>query len=70
MNDKKEIDPSNRGSVLIGSVGFYLDRYGHDVLPMAMTLLDGGTLPAHTATAHRLITSANIFAEYPPTDMN
>ena len=70
MTEKKEIDPSNRGSILIGSVGFYLDRYGYDVLPMAMKLLGGGTLPPRTATAHRLITSANVFIEYPPTDMN
>lgn len=70
MNDKKEIDPANRASVLIGSVGFYLDRYGYDVLPMAMKLLRGEALPPRTATTHRLITSANIFMEYPPADMN
>jgi len=27
-------------------------------------------VPARTATAHRLITAANVFVEYPPYDMN
>jgi ribose transport system substrate-binding protein len=70
MNDRKEIDPNNRGSVVIGSVAFYLDRYGDDVLPLALRRLRGETLPALTRTHHRLITAANVFVEYPPTDMN
>jgi hypothetical protein len=68
--DKKEIDPGNRGSVLIGSVAFYLDRYGYEVLPMAVKRLRGDPLPPRTATVHRLITSSNVFIEYPPSDMN
>jgi ABC-type sugar transport system substrate-binding protein len=70
MNDRKEIDPSNRGSIVIGSVAFYLDRYGYDVLPLAMRLLRGEALPARVTTRHVLITAANVFTEYPPSDMN
>jgi ABC-type sugar transport system substrate-binding protein len=70
MNDRKEIDPSNRGSIVIGSVAFYLDRYGYDVLPLAMRLLRGEAIPARVATRHVLITAANVFTEYPPSDMN
>jgi len=70
MNERKEIDPSNRGSIVIGSVAFYLDRYGYEVLPIAMRMLRGETVPARTVTAHRLITAANVFIEYPPYDMN
>ena len=70
INDRKEIDPSNRGSVVLGSVAFYLDRYGYEVLPIAMRMLRGEPVPARTLTAHRLITAANVFIEYPPYDMN
>ncbi len=70
MNDRKEIDPSNRGSIVIGSVAFYLDRYGYDVLPLALRMLRGESVPPRTVTRHALITAANVFIEYPPYDMN
>lgn len=70
MNDRKEIDPSNRGSIVIGSVAFYLDRYGYDVLPLAMRMLRGESLPARVATRHILVTASNVYVEYPPADMN
>jgi len=69
MSDHKEIDPNNRGSILIGSVAFYLDRYGYDILPLALRMLRGEPLPPRTATPHRLITAANVWREYPPYDM-
>ena len=70
MNDRKEIDPANRGSIVIGSVAFYLDRYGYDVLPLAMRMLRGESLPARVTTRHVLVTATNVFIEYPPYDMN
>jgi ABC-type sugar transport system substrate-binding protein len=70
INDKKEIDPTNRGSIVIGSVAFYLDRYGYDVLPLALRMLRGEPVPPRTATRHLLITASNVFVEYPPYDMN
>jgi ribose transport system substrate-binding protein len=69
-SEKKEIDPNNRGSVVLGSVAYYMDRYGYDVLPLAMRLLAGEKLPAHTVTQHLLVTASNVFREYPPFDMN
>lgn len=69
-SEKKEIDPNNRGSVVLGSVAYYMDRYGYEVLPLAMRLLAGETLPPRTVTQHRLVTAANVFREYPPFDMN
>jgi ribose transport system substrate-binding protein len=69
-SEKKEIDPNNRSSVVLGSVAYYMDRYGYDVLPMAMRLLAGETLPPHTVTQHLLVTASNVFREYPPFDMN
>ena len=70
MNDKKEIDPNNRGSIVIGSVAFYLDRVGDNVLPLALRMLRGEAVPPVTTAPHRLITASNVFIEYPPYDMN
>jgi ABC-type sugar transport system substrate-binding protein len=69
-SERKEIDPNNRGSVVLGSVAYYMDRYGYDVLPLAVRLLAGEALPPHTVTQHVLVTAANVFQEYPPFDMN
>ena len=69
-NDKKEIDPANRGSIVIGSVAYLLDRWGYEVLPLAMKMLAGEPVPPRTATRHVLVTAANVFTVYPPTDMN
>ncbi len=69
MSDRKEIDPNNRGSIVLGSVAFYLDRYGYEILPLALRMLRGETVPPRTLTPHRLITAANVFIEYPPYDM-
>ena len=69
-SEKKEIDPNNRGSVVLGSVAYYMDRYGYDVLPLVLRLLNGETLPTRTVTQHILVTAANVFREYPPFDMN
>jgi ABC-type sugar transport system substrate-binding protein len=68
--ERKEIHPFNRGSILLGSVAFYLDRYGYDVLPLAVRLAQGEPVPARTVTMHRLITQANVFKVYPIFDMN
>jgi ribose transport system substrate-binding protein len=69
-SEKKEIDPHNRASVVLGSVAYYMDRYGYDVLPLALRLLAGERLPPRTATEHILVTAANVFRVYPPFDMN
>ena len=70
INDRKEIDPTNRSSIVIGSVAFYLDRLGYEVLPLALRMLRGEPVPPRTLTPHKLITAANVFIEYPPYDMN
>jgi ribose transport system substrate-binding protein len=69
-NEKKEIDPANRGSAVLGSVAYYLDRYGYNVLPLALRMLNGESVPPRTVTRHGLVTAATVFREYPPTDMN
>jgi ribose transport system substrate-binding protein len=69
-SEKKEIDPANRGSIVLGSVAYYLDRYGYEVLPIAMRMLRGEQVPTQTLTKHVLISAKNVFREYPPYDMN
>ena len=69
-HEKKEIDPTNRASVILGSVAYFMDRYGYDVLPLALRMLKGQTVPPRTFTQHVLVTGANVFKEYPPIDMN
>jgi ABC-type sugar transport system substrate-binding protein len=69
-SEKKEIDPTNRASVVLGSVAYFLDRYGYEVLPLALRMLKGESVPARTVTQHVLVTGANVFVEYPPIDLN
>ena len=69
-SEKKELDPSNRSSIVLGSVAYYLDRYGYEVLPLAIKMLQGAEVPAKTTTKHILISARNVFIEYPPSDMN
>jgi hypothetical protein len=47
--------------VVLGSVAYYMDRYGYDVLPLAQSLLAGETLPPRTVTQHILVTAVNVF---------
>src|SRR2546430_5870798 len=70
MNDRKEIDPTNRNSIVIGSVAFYLDRLGYEVLPLALRTLRGEPAPPPTLTPHKPLTAANVFIRYPPHAMN
>ena len=69
-SEKKEIDPANRGSIVLGSVAYYFDRYGYEILPIALRMLRGEPVPSQTSTKHMMISAKNVFLEYPPNDMN
>jgi ABC-type sugar transport system substrate-binding protein len=69
-SERKELDPANRGSIVLGSVAFFLDRYGYDVLPLALALAMRQPVPPVTRTQHKLVTPANAFVVYPPIDIN
>ena len=58
------------GGIVLGSVAYFLDRYGYDVLPLAMKMLRNEQIAFRTATRHVLITGRNVFQIYPPFDMN
>jgi len=70
VSEKKELDPSNRASVVLGSVAYFMDRYGFEVLPLAIRMLSGQTLPHHIVTQHVLVTANTVFRVYPPFDIN
>jgi ribose transport system substrate-binding protein len=70
VSEKKEIDPNNRDSVILGSVAYFMDRWGEEVLPLALHLLAGEKVPPRTVTKHVLVTAETVFSLYPPYDMN
>jgi ribose transport system substrate-binding protein len=66
----KVIDPNNRNSIVLGSVAYFLDRYGNEILPLALKMLRGEHVPPRTFTGHVLVTATNVFRIYPPIDIN
>jgi ribose transport system substrate-binding protein len=69
-SSNKVIHPNNRNSVVLGSVAYFLDRYGSEVLPLALKMLRGENVPPRSFTGHVLVTAKNVFRIYPPIDMN
>jgi ribose transport system substrate-binding protein len=69
-NANKAIDPNNRNSIVLGSVAYFLDRYGSDILPLALKMLRGEPVPPRSFTDHVLVTAKNVFKIYPPIDIN
>ncbi|MGZ5900476.1 MAG: sugar ABC transporter substrate-binding protein [Reyranella sp.] len=66
----KVIDPNNRNSIVLGSVAYFIDRYGSEILPLALKMLRGEHLPPRSFTGHVLVTAKNVFRIYPPIDIN
>ncbi len=54
-----------RNSRLIGSVGYFPEKYGEGVIPLALDLLNGRPVPPATFVRHEMITSANLRSYYP-----
>jgi ribose transport system substrate-binding protein len=70
VSSNKVIDPNNRNSIVLGSVAYFLDRYGSEILPLALKMLRGEHVPPRSFTAHVLVTAKNVFRIYPPIDIN
>jgi ribose transport system substrate-binding protein len=56
---------AEKNSRLVGSVGYFPERYGEGVIPLALDLLAGGPVPPATFIRHEMITSANLRSFYP-----
>ena len=48
----------------------FLDRYGSEILPLALKMLRGEQVPPRSFTGHVLVTAKNVFRIYPPIDIN
>jgi ribose transport system substrate-binding protein len=66
----KVLDPNNRNSIVLGSVAYFFDRYGSEILPLTLKMLRGEHLPPRSFTSHVLVTAKNVFRIYPPIDIN
>jgi ribose transport system substrate-binding protein len=56
---------AKKGSRLVGSVGYFPERYGEGVIPLALDLLAGRPVSPATFVRHEMITSSNLRAFYP-----
>lgn len=54
-----------RGTPLIGSVAYFPERYGDELIPLALSILAGKPAPSAKFTKHILVTSANVDEIYP-----
>jgi ribose transport system substrate-binding protein len=52
-------------SPLVGSVAYFPERYGEEVIRLAKTILAGKPVPSAVFTKHELITPANVDRVYP-----
>jgi ribose transport system substrate-binding protein len=55
----------NPSTGLIGSVGYFPERYGEGVIPLALDLLAGRRVPPATFVKHQMVTAANFRSFYP-----
>ena len=56
---------AKKGSRLIGSVGYFPERYGEGVIPLALDLLAGRAVPPATFIRHEMVNPSNLHAFYP-----
>jgi ribose transport system substrate-binding protein len=54
------------GTRLIGSVAYFPERYGQELIPLALAVAAGKPMPPALFTKHKLVTPQNIDEVYPP----
>lgn len=54
------------GTRLIGSVGYFPERYGEELIPLALSILQKTPVPSAVFVKHQLITPKNVGLIYPP----
>jgi len=54
-----------RGSRLIGTVAYFPERYGDEVIPLALGILQRRPLPSAVFVKHQLLTAENVDLLYP-----
>ena len=53
------------GTRLIGSVGYFPERYGEQLIPLALQILEHKQVPPAVFVKHHLITPYNVGEYYP-----
>lgn len=53
------------GTRLIGSVGYFPERYGEELIPLALSILQKKPVPSAVFVKHQLITPKNVSLIYP-----
>jgi ribose transport system substrate-binding protein len=56
---------ARKGSRLIGSVGYFPERYGEGIIPLALDMLAGRPIPPAIFVHHEMVTPANLRTYYP-----
>jgi len=54
-----------QGTRLIGTVAYFPERYGDELIPLAMNLLAQKPVPSSTFVKHQLLTPKNVNLIYP-----
>lgn len=52
-------------SCLLGSVGFFPEKYGEQIIPLVLKILGGEAVPPMSYIEHKLITKENVESYYP-----
>jgi len=53
------------GTRLIGSVAYFPERYGEELIPLALAILQKNPVPSSVFVKHELITPKNVGLIYP-----
>ena len=53
------------GTRLVGSVAYFPERYGDEIIPLAIAILQGKSVPATVFVKHQLLTPRNVDLIYP-----
>jgi ribose transport system substrate-binding protein len=53
------------GSRLVGSVAYFPERYGQELIPLAVAMAAGKQAPPAVFTKHKLVTPRNVNEIYP-----
>jgi ribose transport system substrate-binding protein len=53
------------GSRMVGSVAYFPERYGDELIPLALAVIAGRPTPPAIYTKHQLVTPANVDQVYP-----
>ena len=53
------------GTRLIGTVAYFPERYGDELIPLALSMLEHKTVPPASFVKHQLLTPKNVDLVYP-----